>query len=402
MTAWVGRQSVVVLALGTTQTLAWASSYYLPAILADPIGRELGIPGTAVFAAFSAALLLSAALGPAAGRAIDRRGGRGVLCLSNLVFAVGLALLAAAHGPVLLTVAWLVLGVGMALGLYDSAFATLAGLYGRDARGAITGITLIAGFASTVGWPLTAFLDGAVGWRGACLAWAGLHLLVGLPLNRFLIPPVAPPPPEDAAAATMGEDAAPRGAMALLAFVFAATWVVSTGMAAHLPRLLQAAGASASGAIAAAALVGPAQVAARLIEFGLMRRAHPLASARIATVLHPVGAVALVLFGGPAATVFTVLHGAGNGLLTIAKGTLPLALFGPAGYGLRTGVLSVPARVAQAGAPLLFGLLLDKVGLGVLLVSSGLGLASTAALLALQAPRTAVRPSASGLLHGRD
>lgn len=402
MTALAGRQSVAVLALGTSQTLAWASSYYLPAILADPIARELGISGTAVFAAFSAALLLSAALGPAVGRAIDRRGGRGVLCLSNLVLAAGLALLGLAHGPVLLTVAWLVLGAGMALGLYDSAFATLAGLYGRDARGAITGITLIAGFASTVGWPLSAFLDDTVGWRGACLAWAALHLMVGLPLNRFLVPSAPPPPPGDAAAPAAGGETAPRGAMALLAFVFAVTWVVSTGMAAHLPRLLQAAGASASGAIAAAALVGPAQVAARLIEFGLMRRAHPLASARIATLLHPVGALALVLLGGPAAAVFTVLHGAGNGLLTIAKGTLPLALFGPSGYGLRTGVLSVPARVAQAGAPLLFGLLLDWVGLGVLLVSSGLGLASTVALLALQASRTAVRQPASGLLHRRD
>lgn len=396
MTVRARHQGVVVLALGTTQTLAWASSYYLPAILADPIARELGISGTAVFAAFSAALLFSAALGPAAGRAIDRRGGRGVLCLSNLVFAAGLALLAAAHGPVLLTLAWLVLGAGMALGLYDSAFATLAGLYGSDARGAITGITLIAGFASTVGWPLSAFLDGAVGWRGACLAWAGLHLVLGLPLNRFLVPPAPPPPHADAAAPAVDEGAAPRGAMALLAFVFAATWVVSTGMAAHLPRLLEAAGASASGAIAAAALVGPAQVAARLVEFGLMRRAHPLVSARIATVLHPAGAAALVLLGGPAAAVFTVLHGAGNGLLTIAKGTLPLALFGPAGYGLRTGVLSVPARVAQAGAPLAFGLLLDRVGLGVLAVSTGLGLASTVALLVLQGPRLSASLSTAG------
>ena len=344
---WVSR-SVVVLALGTAQTLAWASSYYLVAIVADPISRELGISATAVFAAFSAALLLSAALGPAVGRAIDRRGGRGVLCLSNLVFAAGLALLAATHGPVLLMVGWLVLGAGMALGLYDSAFATLAELYGQEARGAITGITLIAGFASTIGWPLTAFFDSAVGWRGACLAWAGLHLLVGLPLNRFLVPRASPMRSGDAAAPAMGAiaDAAPRGAMALLAFVFAATWVVSTGMAAHLPRLLHAAGVSPAGAVAAAALIGPAQVAARLAEYGLMRRAHPLVSARIATVLHPVGALALVLFGGPAAAVFTLLHGAGNGLLTIAKGTLPLALFGPAGYGLRTGLLSAPARVA--------------------------------------------------------
>lgn len=187
--------------------------------------------------------------------------------------------------------------------------------------------------------------------------------------------------------------------MALLACVFAAvfaaTWVVSTGMAAHLPRLLQVAGASPAAAVAAAALVGPAQVAARLVEFGLMRRAHPLVSARVATVLHPLGAVALALFGGPAAAVFTVLHGAGNGLLTIAKGTLPLALFGPAGYGLRTGLLSVPARVAQAGAPLAFGLLLDLVGLGVLAVSAGLGLASAVALLALRTHNERPQPKSS-------
>ncbi len=392
------RRGVVVLALGTAQTLAWASSYYLPAILADPISRELGIPATGVFAAFSAALLLSAALGPAVGRAIDRGGGRGVLRLSSAVFAAGLALLAA-HGPVLLTLAWLVLGAGMALGLYDSAFATLAGLYGRDARGAITGITLIAGFASTVGWPLTTLLNDAVGWRGTCLAWAGLHLALGLPLYHFLVPQAPPTPPMDATprARNAGSGAAPPGAMVLLAFVFAATWVVSTGMTAHLPRLLQAAGASTSTAVAAAALVGPAQVAARLVEFGLLRRMHPLVSARVATVLHPVGAAALVLFGGPAAAVFTVLHGAGNGMLTIAKGTLPLALFGPAGYGLRTGLLSAPARVAQAAAPLLFGFLIDRVGTGALTVSAGLGLASTIALLMVRTPPPlSMHPAAPG------
>jgi MFS family permease len=390
VTPLIERRGVVVLALGTAQTLAWASSYYLVAIVADPIARELGLSATGVFAAFSAALLLSAVLGPAVGRAIDRRGGRGVLCLSNPIFAAGLALLAAAHGPVLLTVAWLVIGFGMTLGLYDSAFAALAGLYGQDARGAITGITLIAGFASTVGWPLTTLFTDIVGWRGACLVWAVLHLAIGLPLNRFLVPS-APPPPKEAEAVCGEKIAAPKLAMVLLAYVFAATWVVSTGMAAHLPRVLQAAGVSASGAVAAAALMGPAQVAARLIEYGIMRRAHPLISARIATVLHPIGALVLVLIGGQAASVFTVLHGAGNGLLTIAKGTLPLALFGPAGYGLRTGLLSAPSRVAQAGAPLLFGLLLDRIGLGVLAFSSVLGLASMAALLALRPSKTTGR-----------
>ena len=164
------RRSVVVGALGTAQTLAWGSSYYLPAILADPIAQGLGLSRTTVFALFSGALLLSAVLGPAVGRAIDNRGGRGVLALSNLVLATGLVLLSVAQGFVTLALAWAVLGVGMAMGLYDPAFATLTGLYGRAARGPITGITLIAGFASTVGWPLSAFLDAQFGWRTACLA----------------------------------------------------------------------------------------------------------------------------------------------------------------------------------------------------------------------------------------
>src|SRR6185437_15655253 len=165
-------------------------------------------------------------------------------------------------------------------------------------------------------------------------------------------------------------------AAAILAFVFAAAWFVTGAMAAHLPRLLQSAGATPAAAIAAAALVGPAQVAARLLEFGLLRRLHPLSSARLAATLHPLGAALLTVAGAPAAIGFALLHGAGNGMLTIAKGTLPLALFGPGGYGLRNGILSAPARVAQAAAPLLFGLLLDGPGpFAALALTAGLSLA---------------------------
>jgi MFS family permease len=181
-------------------------------------------------------LLLAALLGPAVGRAIDNRGGRGVLVLSNLVLAAGLVVLARAQGVAGLAVAWTVLGVGMALGLYDSAFATLTGLYGRAARAPITGITLIAGFASTIGWPLSALLIASLGWRGACLAWAAFNLLIGLPLNRLLVPR-APPPQR---AAEPEAIPSPRGAMPILAFVFAATWFVAGAMAAHMPRLLVA------------------------------------------------------------------------------------------------------------------------------------------------------------------
>jgi MFS family permease len=377
------KRGVVVGALGSAQTLAWASSYYLPAILADPIADGLGLSRTVVFGVFSGSLLVSALLGPSVGRVIDTYGGRGVLALSNLVLAAGLVLLALTQGLVTLVAAWTVLGVGMAMGLYDPAFATLAGLYGRAARGPITGITLIAGFASTVGWPLSALLEAHFGWRGACLVWAALNLFIGLPLNRLLVPRAPPPSRATEAQGTTGP--APRGAMPLLAFVFGATWFVTGAMAAHLPRLLEIAGASATAAIAAAALVGPAQVAARLVEFGALKRTHPLISARLAAALHPIGAILLIALGPSAITAFAVLHGAGNGLLTIAKGTLPLAIFGPVGYGLRSGVLGAPARAAQAGAPLIFGLLLDRMGLGVLAISAGLSLAAAVALLMLKA-----------------
>ena len=188
-----------VVALGSAQTLAWASSYYLPAVLATPIARDLGVAPAIVFAAFSVALLVSAALGPHAGRAIDRWGGRFVLAGTNLVFAAGLAALALAQGPWSLFLAWAVLGIGMGSGLYEAAFAALVRLYGTGSRGAITGITLIAGFASTVGWPLSALLESHVGWRGACFAWAALHLVVGIPLNLSL-PRADPAPPSPAPA----------------------------------------------------------------------------------------------------------------------------------------------------------------------------------------------------------
>jgi hypothetical protein len=173
--------------------------------------------------------------------------------------------------------------------------------------------------------------------------------------------------------------------MFLLAFVFAAAWFVTGSMAAHLPGLLERAGSTHVQAIAAAALVGPAQVAARLVEFFLLRRAHPLISARLAALLHPIGAVIFAVVGPAAAIPFTIFYGAGNGLLTIARGTVPLAVFGPRGYGERTGLLGAPARASQALAPLLFGLLLDRMGVAVIFVSAGLCVASFAALLWLRA-----------------
>ena len=381
------KRAIVVAAIGTAQTLAAASSYYLPAILADPIAQGTDVSRSTVFGIFSGSLLFAAMLGPAVGRAIDRRGGRGLLTISNVVLAAGLALLGKAHGIVLLSAAWLVLAIGTAMGRYEAAFATLTGLYGCAARGPITGLTLIAGFASTVSWPLSAFLEASYGWRNTCLIWAALQIVVGLPLNRLLIPP-APPPQRSKIEGEASPE--PRWAMPILAFVFAATGFVSGAMAAHLPHLLEIAGARATIAIATSALVGPAQVGARLIEFGALRMVHPLVSARLATILHPLGAGALALFGPGAVIVFAVLHGAGNGLLSIARGTLPLAVFGPIGYGLRSGLISAPARATQALGPYLFELLLDRMGTASIIISAILSLLAFFALFALK-----VRPEAA-------
>lgn len=374
----------VVTALGVAQTLAWASSYYLAAILATPMAGAVGVAVPTVFAAFSVALIMSAAIGPLAGRAIDLRGGRPVLIATNVVFAAGLVMLGLARGPVGLFAGWIVLGIGMGSGLYEAAFATLVRLYGHAARGPITGVTLFAGFASTVGWPLSTWLDVHYGWRDACFAWAGLHLLVALPLNLSL-PRADPAPPRSATEpAPEDEPVDTSRAAALLAWVFAVTWFISTAMAAHLPQLMMAGGATLATAVLVGALVGPAQVAARILEFSVLRRVHPLLSARLATLMHPLGAVLLMTAGTPLAVVFGLLHGAGNGILTIAKGTLPLVLFGTAGYGHRQGLLMVPARVAQALAPWLFGLCLARWGIGSLWVSTILGVTAFAALLLLR------------------
>lgn len=376
----------VIARLGTAQTLAWASSYYLPAILANSMAAELGVTTPWVFIAFSCGLLIAGFCGPLSGRLIDLHGGHRVLPASNVLFAVALTSLGFATGPVSLIASWLAMGAAMSCGLYEAAFSTLARIYGQDARRAITGITLIAGFASTIGWPLTAWLEISFGWRTACFVWAAAHLLICLPLNATL-PGGTHVTTSRVDAERARPDPGQRWIMAALAFVFAGTWFGSTSMAAHLPRVLQEAGASLPAAIAAGALVGPAQVGARVMEFWLMRHVKPLTSAQVATLAHPLGAGILIASGAPAAPLFTVAHGAGNGVMTIANGTLPLYFFGAGGYGMRQGLLMMPARLLQAGAPFLFDVLLTRVGTAALGVTAAFGIASFTVLSILRSTR---------------
>src|SRR2546429_5146905 len=282
------RQLPIILALGTTQTLAWASSYYLPAILADPIAHDLGVSANWIFSAFSASLVISALIGPRVGRQIDLVGGRSVLSMSNLVLAAGLVLLGFATSVSLLVIAWLLLGVGMGAGLYDAAFAALGRIYGDAARRSITGITLIAGFASTVGWPLSAWGLETIGWRNTCFAWAAAHILIGLPINWLMLPQVAGA--KAAIAAAVKPHIPLDRTMILLAFAFAAAWSVTGAMAAHLPRILEAAGATTLQAGSAGAPIGPAPGVAPILRARFFSRYHPLLSTRPCPLTPPIGA----------------------------------------------------------------------------------------------------------------
>lgn len=308
-----------------------------------------------------------------------------MLCISNVVLAAGLALLGASTSLWMMSTAWLLLGIGMGLGLYDAAFGALGRIYGSDARGAITGITLIAGFASTVGWPLSSLGLETIGWQETCFAWAAAHIVIGLPLNLML-------PRAERAAAMLGPAVKPHiridRTMVLLSFAFAAAWTVTSAMAAHLPRIVEVFGATPAQAVFAGMMIGPAQVAARVLEASLLGRFHPLVSTRLACITHPIGACVIGIFGGGAAAAFALLHGAGNGILTIARGTLPLAIFGPENYAYRLGLIGAPSRIAQALAPLAFGLLLEPLGRGVVLVSAGLSLSALIALILLPHTRT--------------
>lgn len=375
----------VVAPIGLAQLVGYGGAYYLPAVLAAPIGRELGLPSTATFAGLSAALLVSSFMGPRVGHWVDLGGARRALVASNLAFAAGLTMIAAAHGAIMLAAGWLVMGLGMGLGFYETAFAALTRLYGVKARNLISQTTLIAGFTSTVGWPLTAFVETHWGWRVACLVWAFANIVIALPLNLLLPQETAARPalaaaPADSVEPSPQERRSERASMIAVAVMFTATSFVSSGLSAIMPNVLVHFGLSLAAAIAVSALIGPAQIAGRLAEMTFLRRYHPVVPARLATVFLPAGVALLVMSGPVMATPFVLLYALGNGILTITRGTLPLAVFGSAGYGRRIGLLAAPSRISGALAPVLMGMMLDASAPATMLIAAALNIAGFVAL----------------------
>lgn len=376
------RQALITLVLGLGQTIAFASSYYLLGVMADPLSVDLDLSPAVLFGLMSLALAVSPLLSPQVGRWIDARGGKPVLLTSNLVFALALALLACASNFSILVPAMLALGVGMAIGTYGTPFAILVSLYGDGARRPITAVALLGGLGSAIGWPLTSHLIEIVGWRGACFVWALVHLLVCLPAVAMAIPksPARPAHQRRARSAVAWDRR-----MVQLAVLFACAWFISSAMANHLPRLLTAVGLSVPKAAAVAGLVGVAAVLVRSAEFTVLRKAPPLVPTRIATLMHPLGAAALIAIGPGAAPLLALGQGAGNGMITVAKGVLPLSLYGPDDYAYRSALLSQPAQVLQIGGPSLYALALAESPRLALALSSALCLVMFAMTFGLQA-----------------
>ena len=373
--------------LGINQTLSWGMTFYLPAIVAGPAETTFGQSSFAVLGAFSWSLLVTGACAPRVGKWIDQHGGRGALLVSIVVMAMGQAVLAFSTGLALWYLGWTIVGIGMSMGLYDAAFATVGGLLGKEAGPSITGITLLAGFASTVFWTLGAGLIGMLTWRGLLMSYVALMLLVNLPMVWLLVPPAPPRPKPGAAEAGVAKSPAERRAVVLLGGFFALRWFITSAIAVHVLPLLRGVGLTAAEAVGIAAMIGPGQVAGRIIEYAIGPRINLLVKARIGALLFPAGAM-LLLFGGPFAVAgFAVLYGMSNGIMTVNRGTLPLAMFGPAGYAQMLGWLAVPVLLAQATAPTLTAPLVAALpAADVLLISGAAAAVAVMFLLPLRLP----------------
>jgi MFS family permease len=354
-----------VLVLGLTQILAWGALYYPPVLTVPLIAADRGWSMTFAMGGFSLALLTAGIVSPRVGLLIDRHGGHRVMPIGSLLAAAGLLALVYLDHPAAYLAVWVLLGVAIAASLYDPAFATLGRIFGPAARRPITALTLAGGFASTVSWPATQLLIDAVGWRGTYLVYAALLATVAAPLHAFALPRSR----ADSAPRRDGQPqwpitvVAPKGwAFVLVAAAFAAYAFVSSGMSAHLLAIFGRAGIDAATVVTIGALFGPAQVAARIGELVLAGRIHPLNIARfaVAMLLAAFALLAVFGFGVTAAAAFTVLFGMANGLITIARGSVPLALFGAAGYGHLVGRIGRPFLVMQSIAPLVLAFVAER------------------------------------------
>jgi MFS family permease len=369
--------------LGLTQILAWGALFYPPVLTVPLMAADHGWSRSFAMAGFSLGLFVGGLCARYVGGAIDRYGGHVVMPIGSLIGAAGLTGLVWTPGVANYFAAWITIGVAMAASLYDPAFATLGRIFGSAARSPITVLTLAGGFASTVSWPATQFLIDKVGWRGTYLVYAALLVGLAAPLHAFALP-------REHASATVRGATSDRAAkipapahgltFLLVATGFAAYAFVPSALSAQLLAIFQRFGLSAATVVAIGMLFGPSQVVARICELSFARRLDPIWTARFAVGLLVSAFVLLAVlpFSATVAAMFAVMFGMANGLLTIARGTVPLALFGASGYGRLMGRIGGPYLVVQALAPVVLTYVADRVS-----DAAGLGLVAAFALVAL-------------------
>ncbi len=385
-----------VAVLGVTQILAWGTMFYPPVLMLPRLAADRGFTATLAMAGFSAGLLVAGFVARYVGILIDRYGGHRVMPAGSLLGALGLLGLTYAADPWAYFAVWMVLGVAMAASLYDPAFATLGRIFGARARRPITILTLAGGFASTVSWPATQALLDALGWRGTYLVYAALLAGIAAPLHALALPRGRAEPetrPAGSAEPAPAPFPAKSRAFVLVAAAFAAYAFVPTGLSAHLLAIFARHGIDPATVVMIGALFGPSQVAARICELVLARNVHPLWVVRFALGVLVAAFALLALFGFSvaAAAVFAILFGAANGLVTIARGTVPLALFGAAGYGRLIGRIAGPSLLMQGVAPLVLAFVAERGSDPMaLLLTASLTLIALACFLVIRDQRSAV------------
>ncbi|MGB3488138.1 MAG: MFS transporter [Xanthobacteraceae bacterium] len=346
-----------VTVLSFTQILGWGILIYPPVLMMPLIAAERGWSLAFCMSGLSVALATSGLLSPTSCGLIDRYGGNRVMSLGALTGMVGMIGLAFADQWQVYLLCWLLIGAAMSSTLYDPAFTTLTRIFGATARRQITFVTFAGGFASTVGWPATHVLLAHFGWRGTYIVFAIVLGLVIAPLHAFALPraaPNAPLPAQTNAAPAKEAFLPPRGwPFILLAAAFACHAFLLSGVTSNLLAMLERGGIDPATVVIIGALFGPAQVMARLGDFTFASKTSPLWVARIAVICMVIAFTALALAGISVvvAGLFCILFGAANGVMTIARGAVPLAMFGPAGYGRVIGRIARPALLLQASAP---------------------------------------------------
>jgi len=363
---------LAVCALGIVQITTWGTSYYCLGVLAGPISADTGWSRSLVYFGFTVSLLVMGGVSALAGRGIDRYGARNVMAVGTVLLSAGLYALSLVRSEMAYLAVWAFLGIGMRLSLYDAAFAALVQVVPRHGRRAISYLTLFGAFASTVFWVIGHYLNEAQGWRQTLALFAVINLAICLPLiwiglARREAPGADATAAAQAAPATDGpplEGGMRIVAMALFALVMSLNGFVFAVVTVQLVPLLEAAGLATAAAVWVASMKGFAQFGGRIVEIVFGRNLRAMTVARIAIGVLPVSFALLLGAHGSLYVIiaFTLLMGASQGVITIVRGAVPLALFGPSGYGAVLGMLATPVLIVNAISPTVFAMIVDRWG----------------------------------------